>query len=157
MVTPLQRVSSKPLAPPSDPDLSRESLRQICEVYYHQIQPWLPFFRQVEVVALAMQSGDPRKHPDPVLQAVVAGASPYDVDLPLDHQRGFSWLQEYGSSMILRAASLDNLRITLLLQFLLFGNGRIADFWGLVTYPAQVATRAGLHLEDHHLNHEHRH
>ncbi|KAL2202164.1 hypothetical protein CC79DRAFT_1401852 [Sarocladium strictum] len=135
-----------------DTSLPTEALEQTSWVYYHQIQPWLPLFRQLEVTGLIPQDDHSKEPPHPVLQAVIAAASPLDADSPFDRQRGLSWLHNYGLNEILRAASLDNLRVSLLLQFLLFGNGNISDFWGLVVYPAQVAIQAGLHLEDHHLS-----
>lgn len=131
---------------------SKAQFQQLCHVYRHQIQPWLPIIRQ-EVLNTQLATAEPVHS---LLKAIAAAVSPYVAATAADHQRYFSWLQDFGSRNILQSVDLDQIRITLIQQFLLFGKNHITDYWGLITYPPQVALRAGLHLEDHHLTTEHR-
>lgn len=136
---------------------SRELLLQLSDIYRHQIQPWLPILRQPDLNA-AIAEHDPSSSSSltPILEAMTAAAAPYATGLSVDVEKHFSLLQQLGSQELFRSANLDQIRVTLVLQFLLFGNGQILDHWGLVAYPVQLALRAGLHLEDHHLTTVHR-
>ncbi|KEY70714.1 hypothetical protein S7711_09882 [Stachybotrys chartarum IBT 7711] len=138
-----------------DPKLAPEHLSQLSEIYRHQIQPWLPFVREEEIRSRIARSTDVGSYQDSLLQAVVAATCPHAENLSIDHGQHFAALQNFGCTKLLQTADIDNLRIALILQFFLFGKGQFTS-WGLVTYPAQVAVSAGLHLEDHHLTPEHR-
>lgn len=124
------------------------------DVFRHQIQPWLPIVRQSDIDG-RLASYEPTTPLDTILQMVLAAASPHMASVASCHSRYFDMLLDSATRGILQLTKLDDLRSALLLQFLLFGKGLIGDYWGLVTYPAQLALRLGLHLEDHHLADEH--
>lgn len=134
-------------------------MAQLCEVYRHQIQPWLPFVRQADLIAGLPQSSnkETEHHLNSLYQAVFAGAYPYTPGLPRSHQEHyFATLHDHALTNLLQSADMEGIRAAVILQFLLAGKGRLQGYWGLVSYPMHLAIQAGLHLEDHYLTAEHR-
>jgi transcription factor-like protein len=124
---------------------------QVSEFYEQHLQPWLPVMAWPETTP-RLATYDPLAAIGPWMQAVLAAASPYvDATAP-EQSRYFEALRQVGTRRLFESADMDQLRVSMLLQFLLFGKGRAAtEVWGIGMHLTQIAVRAGLHAEDHHV------
>lgn len=94
---------------------------------------------------------DPLGPTDPWMQAVLAAAAPYVAATAPEQGRYFESLRQVGTRRLFESADMDQMRVSLLLQFVLFGKGRVTEVWGVGMHLTQIVLRTGLHLEEHHV------
>ncbi|KAH6695177.1 hypothetical protein F5X68DRAFT_227171 [Plectosphaerella plurivora] len=125
-------------SPSSPPPL--DVFLQVSEFYEQHLQPWLPVMPWPETTPRLQQPH--LTWPPPPLSRVAA-SKPSDKPAHV---------------VFSKSANMDQMRVSMLLQFILFGKGRATEvwaLWGIGMHLAQVVVRTGLHLEDPHVTPAH--
>ncbi|KAJ4322062.1 hypothetical protein N0V84_004999 [Fusarium piperis] len=130
----------------------------MCHIYRTQIQPWIPVLQPQFFFHAQGYVGQQSTYPRGLqMEALMAATGPFlGGGRDFDRQEYLRRTQSGVCEKLLTTSDMNTLHACTIIQFLLLGEGRLTNYWGLVTMLPQVALRAGLHLEDHHISPEQR-